>query len=93
MFNISTAFIDFFAWLGWATELKTVPESIVKQRIERTGDGSHKHSKEVKKLLEVNNDANYQEKQELSSENFWGFGKFVIEIKYKIVTAVLSSTR
>jgi hypothetical protein len=22
-FNLSTAFIDFFAWLGWATELKT----------------------------------------------------------------------
>jgi hypothetical protein len=22
-FNLSTAFIDFFAWVGWATELKT----------------------------------------------------------------------
>ena len=39
--NISTAFIDFFAWCGLAYDLKSVPESIVLQRVNRTGDGSH----------------------------------------------------
>jgi len=31
------------AKIGWAYDLKTVPESIVKQRVQRTGDGSHEH--------------------------------------------------
>lgn len=39
--NFSTAFIDFFAWLGWAYELKTVPERVILARIARTGDGTH----------------------------------------------------
>lgn len=39
-FNVSTAFIDFFAWLGWATELKTVPQELIESRALRTGDGS-----------------------------------------------------
>lgn len=74
-FNISTAFIDFFAWLGWATELKTVPQNIVMQRIERTGDGSHQHSKNLKankSSLEVNN--NNDEDAERDVEHFWGWG-------------------
>lgn len=40
-FNASTAFIDFFAWLGWATDLKTVPQEMIRDRARRTGDGSH----------------------------------------------------
>ncbi|PSN54673.1 Acyl-CoA desaturase [Blattella germanica] len=40
-YNLTTAFIDFFAALGWAYDLKTVPESVVKRRVARTGDGSH----------------------------------------------------
>jgi stearoyl-CoA desaturase (Delta-9 desaturase) len=44
-FNFSTAFLDFFAWLGWATELKTVSEELIRRRLLRTGDGSHKYSK------------------------------------------------
>nr|BBF94998.1 acyl-CoA Delta(11) desaturase [Orthetrum albistylum] len=39
--NFTTAFIDFFAWLGWAYDLKTVPLSMVESRVKRTGDGSH----------------------------------------------------
>lgn len=39
--NFTTAFIDFFARIGWAYDLKTVPMSMVKRRVERTGDGSH----------------------------------------------------
>lgn len=39
--NFSTAFIDFFAKIGWAYDLKTVSEEMVKKRVERTGDGTH----------------------------------------------------
>lgn len=38
--NFTTAFIDFFARLGWAYDLKTVPMHIVRKRAMRTGDGS-----------------------------------------------------
>ncbi|XP_075144776.1 acyl-CoA Delta-9 desaturase-like [Haematobia irritans] len=39
--NFSTAFIDFFAKLGWAYDLKTVSEDIIRKRCQRTGDGTH----------------------------------------------------
>lgn len=39
-FNITTKFIDFFAWIGWAYDLKTVPEGMIRSRAKRTGDGS-----------------------------------------------------
>jgi len=39
--NFTTAFIDFFAKVGWAYELKTVSNKIIETRVERTGDGSH----------------------------------------------------
>lgn len=39
--NFTTAFIDFMAKIGWAYELKTVPEELIKKRVLRTGDGSH----------------------------------------------------
>ncbi|CAL8145719.1 unnamed protein product [Orchesella dallaii] len=44
-FNWSTGFIDFFAWIGWAYDLKTVSKKRVLQRVNRTGDGSHLMSK------------------------------------------------
>lgn len=37
-FNWTTAFIDFFAKIGWAYDLKTVSDDMVRKRIERTGD-------------------------------------------------------
>lgn len=39
--NMTTGFIDFFAWIGWAYDLKTVSHETVEQRVKRTGDGSH----------------------------------------------------
>ncbi|XP_037809615.1 acyl-CoA Delta(11) desaturase-like [Lucilia sericata] len=39
--NLTTAFIDFFAKIGWAYDLKTVSADIIKKRVKRTGDGSH----------------------------------------------------
>ncbi|XP_023310323.1 acyl-CoA Delta(11) desaturase-like, partial [Anoplophora glabripennis] len=39
--NFSAAFIDFFAKIGWAYDLKTVSEDMIRKRVLRTGDGSH----------------------------------------------------
>ncbi|XP_011212610.1 acyl-CoA Delta-9 desaturase [Bactrocera dorsalis] len=39
--NLTTAFIDFFAKIGWAYDLKTVSADIIEKRVKRTGDGSH----------------------------------------------------
>lgn len=38
--NLTTAFIDFFAKIGWAYDLKTVSHEIIQKRVERTGDHS-----------------------------------------------------
>ncbi|XP_041989218.1 acyl-CoA Delta(11) desaturase-like [Aricia agestis] len=39
--NLSTLFIDFFAWVGWAYDLKTVPDDVISARADRTGDGTN----------------------------------------------------
>lgn len=39
--NLTTALVDLFAKIGWAYDLKTVPNQVVKNRVQRTGDGSH----------------------------------------------------
>lgn len=39
--NMTTAFIDFFAKIGWAYDLKSVSPDIIKKRVKRTGDGTH----------------------------------------------------
>lgn len=39
--NFTAAFIDFMAKIGWAYDLKTVSDDMIKKRVERTGDGSH----------------------------------------------------
>ncbi|KAL6426364.1 hypothetical protein ACFW04_009104 [Cataglyphis niger] len=38
--NFTTAFIDFFSWIGWAYDLKTVNHAIIQKRAAKTGDGS-----------------------------------------------------
>lgn len=47
--NASTAFIDLFAKLGWAYDLNVTSEESIRKRVLRTGDGSHRFSKEAKK--------------------------------------------
>ncbi len=41
-FNPATAFIDFFAYIGWAYDRKIVSENTIRDRIERTGDNNQK---------------------------------------------------
>ncbi|XP_034246601.1 acyl-CoA Delta(11) desaturase-like [Thrips palmi] len=40
-FNPTTNVIHFFAWLGWAYDLKQASDTVVAARVQRTGDGSH----------------------------------------------------
>jgi hypothetical protein len=37
-FNFATAFIDFFAAIGWAYDLKSVDQKVIKSRMARTGE-------------------------------------------------------
>lgn len=39
--NLTTAFIDLCAKIGWAYDLKTVSADIIEKRVKRTGDGTH----------------------------------------------------
>lgn len=43
--NITTVFIDFFAWFGLAYDRKVVPRDVVKKRAIKYGDGSSVHSR------------------------------------------------
>jgi stearoyl-CoA desaturase (delta-9 desaturase) len=59
-------FIDFFAWIGWAYDLKTVPEKILRDRFKRTGDGTHERFGDA--LIELNG---HSDKEPLPA---WGWG-------------------
>nr|AER29852.1 terminal desaturase [Ctenopseustis obliquana] len=41
MLNMTTLFIDFFAWIGWAYDLKTVSSAAIESKAKRTGDGTN----------------------------------------------------
>lgn len=45
--NLTTAFIDFFAKIGWAYDLKTVSVDTVRKRIQRTGMSCHGDSSDL----------------------------------------------
>ncbi|XP_076628649.1 acyl-CoA Delta-9 desaturase isoform X2 [Colletes latitarsis] len=47
--NMTTAFIDFWARMGQAYDMKTIPVDVVKKRAIRTGDGSRYHTDETPK--------------------------------------------
>ncbi|KAJ9578218.1 hypothetical protein L9F63_005563, partial [Diploptera punctata] len=40
-FNITTALIDMFSYIGWAYDLKQPSKTLVEQAARRTGDGTH----------------------------------------------------
>ncbi|XP_037035010.1 acyl-CoA Delta(11) desaturase-like [Bradysia coprophila] len=78
--NPTIFFIDFFAWLGWAYDLKTVPDEMVRRRVLRTGDGSNRHSKEIKmkhktsKQLVETCTEKYNDEEEERRDRYWGWG-------------------
>lgn len=75
--NFSIPFLDFFAWLGWATDLKTVSDEMIRKRVLRTGDGTHRYAKEkitAKELVDTFNNNNDGETDE-HVDTLWGWGK------------------
>lgn len=55
VFNPATALIDFFAYMGWAWELKKVSPSLVEAKMASKGnqaDGEHHRSKKLSTLTE-----------------------------------------
>ena len=46
--NASTAFIDFFAMIGWAYDRKSIPKPFVEARKNRTGPNSPLGAKQTK---------------------------------------------
>ncbi|XP_017774706.1 PREDICTED: stearoyl-CoA desaturase 5-like [Nicrophorus vespilloides] len=66
--NITTSMIDFFAKIGWATELKTTSPEMIRRRAFRTGDGTWDGD-----LTEMKR--NFVEKKlDDSKEEVWGWG-------------------
>jgi stearoyl-CoA desaturase (Delta-9 desaturase) len=57
-----------FILQGWVTDLKTVSTEMLKNRVLRTGDGSHGYSKS-----NLNSDVN-QNDDTRDVNHFWGFG-------------------
>ena len=42
--NLTTGFINICAAIGWAYDLKTASPELIKKRVLRSGDGTHKLS-------------------------------------------------
>jgi stearoyl-CoA desaturase (delta-9 desaturase) len=73
-FNFSLIFIDLFAYLGWATDLKTTTPDMIVRRAIRTGDGSHPAAIEAKKKLQMSPDNNNEgERETRDLDHFWGW--------------------
>jgi len=95
-YNLCTAFIDFFAFVGWAYDLKTVPWKIVLNRVKRTGDGSYENYKYHSGSEEIACDDNFDEKLSGdSSHNLgtWGWGDKDIAKRDLEVTEILCRKR
>jgi stearoyl-CoA desaturase (delta-9 desaturase) len=50
--NITTAFIDFFALIGWAYDLKQPSATLVQRVVQQRGDGTHAEWGRVKEVPE-----------------------------------------
>ncbi|XP_063706252.1 acyl-CoA Delta-9 desaturase-like [Culicoides brevitarsis] len=78
-YNFTIAFIDFFAKIGWAYDLKTVSEETIRKRMIRTGDGSNQYSniKNIysKEINDSNNNCQPDHKtfDNKFSKNIWGW--------------------
>jgi stearoyl-CoA desaturase (delta-9 desaturase) len=58
--------VDIFAAIGWTYDLKTVSQDMIRKRVLRTGDGSHK-------LFSSDQNANIVEQDNFKGKAFWGW--------------------
>lgn len=61
--NFTTAVIDFFAKIGWAYDMKSVSDDMIKKRVLRTGDGTHPYSEEQlrEKMVDFINNLDHEQ--------------------------------
>ncbi|KAF7286887.1 hypothetical protein GWI33_003457 [Rhynchophorus ferrugineus] len=71
--NMSGAFITFMSKIGWATELKVVPDEAIRRRALRTGDGSRAN------INTLNKEELISRIPENYNNNVWGYGDKDIE--------------
>uniref|UniRef100_A0A146L637 Acyl-CoA desaturase n=1 Tax=Lygus hesperus TaxID=30085 RepID=A0A146L637_LYGHE len=76
--NLTTAFIDLFAKIGWAWDLKTVKPDVIARRAALTGDGSR-----------LNDVPKTEKCVELSHSNIWGWDDKELTDKHKEVALIL----
>ncbi|KAL1514151.1 hypothetical protein ABEB36_003458 [Hypothenemus hampei] len=67
--NLTVCILDLMAKAGWVTDLKTVPEEIIRKRAMRTGDKSWKYSGN-----NVMSSVNNEDVQNDTKEHTWGWG-------------------
>lgn len=75
-YNFSTGFIDFFAKIGWAYDLKTVSEDTVRKRMLRTGDQNLTYSNIKSEDLKrdgANIDLNFKQHNDGVVKHVWGW--------------------
>jgi stearoyl-CoA desaturase (delta-9 desaturase) len=88
-FNPTTAFIDFFARIGWAYSLKTMSKETILKRIARTGDGTHKFSSKI--ISAENSDSITDKRRDSDEDNLWGWGDADMKTEdYKFVSVLRS---
>lgn len=79
--NLSTGFIDFFAKIGWASDLKTASKEIIERRSARTGDGSRQKSSENSQCTTEESDVN---------SNIWGWNDIDMNVDEKKCVTIIN---
>ncbi|XP_011874842.1 PREDICTED: acyl-CoA Delta(11) desaturase-like, partial [Vollenhovia emeryi] len=77
--NYTCAVIDFFAWLGWAYDLKTVGHDLIKKRAARTGDNS---------IYELEGDLN--DEHHTQEKIIWGWEDADMSVEDKLAAEILN---
>jgi stearoyl-CoA desaturase (delta-9 desaturase) len=77
-------FIEFFAKIGQAYDLKTVSQEMIKKRVLRTGDGTHPYSIMNQNNNEINDDVN----TDIDEKSVWGWDDQHISNKNKNATII-----
>lgn len=91
--NLSTAFIDFFAKIGWAYDLKTASKETIERRAKRTGDGSRKSQHDTS-ISEISQNHSDQQTNSVHTEDsstlIWGWDDVDMHVDDKKSVTILN---
>lgn len=80
--NFTTAFIDFFAKIGWAYDLKTVSKEMIENRMKRTGD--------KQPIFDENNNVDDSMQEKVENEPIiWGWDDHDMKLQDKSQALIL----